>query len=201
MAPAPDLEELIRLARSGMPDDLGRLMDTCRTYLTLVAQNEMDRSIASKEGASDIVQDTFLLAQKNFDQFTGTSEAQFKRWLIRILQRHLARRRRHLKKVQKRTVDREVRLDTVVDMETREIALASREPQPSDAMILAEQNELLQAALGRLPQTYRQVVLYRHRDGMDFEQIAQQLGQSREAVRQRWVRGLEMLRRYVDAVR
>jgi RNA polymerase sigma-70 factor (ECF subfamily) len=47
-------------ARKGSREALGRLLETCRPYLLLVANNELDRDLQAKAGASDLVQETFI---------------------------------------------------------------------------------------------------------------------------------------------
>ena len=47
-------------ARAGSQEDLGQLLETCRGYLLLVAQQELAPDIRRKESPSDLVQQTFL---------------------------------------------------------------------------------------------------------------------------------------------
>ena len=45
---------------------MGDLLEGCRQYLLLVANEELDSELTAKSGASDMVQETFLRAQHNF---------------------------------------------------------------------------------------------------------------------------------------
>jgi RNA polymerase sigma-70 factor, ECF subfamily len=54
-------------------------LHTCRTYLLLVANREMGNDLKSKEGASDVVQETLLQAHRDWGKFFGRTEAELRR--------------------------------------------------------------------------------------------------------------------------
>src|SRR5207248_10346097 len=64
---------------------LGRLLELYRRYLALLARVQIGHRLQGKVDESDLVQEAFLDAHRNFAQFRGTSEAQFTRWLRQIL--------------------------------------------------------------------------------------------------------------------
>ena len=76
-------------ARSGSGNALGELLESCRGYLLLVARKELDPDLEGKGSPSDIVQETFLEAHRDFAQFQGDSEAELLAWLRRILAHNL----------------------------------------------------------------------------------------------------------------
>jgi RNA polymerase sigma-70 factor (ECF subfamily) len=49
------------------------------------------------------------------------------------------------------------------------------------------------AAMERLPEDYRQVLMMRYQDQLPFEEIAQKLGRTANAVRKLWARAVERL--------
>jgi RNA polymerase sigma-70 factor (ECF subfamily) len=53
-------------------------------------------------------------------------------------------------------------------------------------------------ALGRLPDEYRRVLLYRYQDGMTFPEIAGLLGRSTNAVQKLWARAVERLQQELE---
>jgi len=61
----------IPAARAGSRTALGELLESCRHYLLSVGNDELDRRLHAKVGASDVVQETFLDAQRDFEQFRG----------------------------------------------------------------------------------------------------------------------------------
>ena len=78
-------EDLLPLARAGDGEALGRLLGSCRSYLKLLAQVQIDRRLSGKADASDVVQDTLLYAHQVFRSFRGTTEAELLGWLRRVL--------------------------------------------------------------------------------------------------------------------
>jgi len=65
----PDPEQLLGLARAGNVAALGQLLELYRAYLTLLARMEIGRRLQGKFDDSDIVQETFLEAHRDFPQF------------------------------------------------------------------------------------------------------------------------------------
>jgi RNA polymerase sigma-70 factor (ECF subfamily) len=66
--PARGVESWLPGARAGRSDDLGQILNVCRQYLLGIAQHELDADLRAKGGASDLVQETFLDAQRLFDR-------------------------------------------------------------------------------------------------------------------------------------
>lgn len=73
--------------------------------------------------------------------------------------------------------------------------LASSLTSPSQQAARREQAVLLADALSRLPQDYRDVILFRNLDGMTFPDIARRMGKTQDSVEKLWLRGLARLRR------
>lgn len=195
-----DIRRCITAARAGSQDDFGRLMDATRSYLMLVANEELDAVMLAKGGASDLVQETFLEAQRGFSTFRGESEAELRGWLRQILRNNIVTMRRRYRNARKRALEREVPLDTVIDLDTRELKVESRDPSPSDQAIASEQRALLKQAIARLPRPYAHVIVLRHRDGLPFPEISQRLGRTPQSTRKIWARAILMLRREIDRI-
>jgi RNA polymerase sigma-70 factor, ECF subfamily len=81
------VQQLIMEARLGSQPSLGRMLESCRQYLLLVANQELRPELQGKVGASDLVQESFLEAQRDFAGFEGQTEAELLAWLRRILLR------------------------------------------------------------------------------------------------------------------
>jgi RNA polymerase sigma-70 factor (ECF subfamily) len=183
--------EWIRLARNGSAEALGRLLEECRPYLLLVANQELPSELRGKAGASDLVQETFLQAQGHFDGFRDDGEVELLAWLRRILLNNVANHKRRYCGTDKRQLAREVPL---ADGSAAD-ALGVRAPDPSPSSLVAaqEQDAALCRALERLPEEYRQVVTWRSYDRLPFDEIGRRLGRSPEAARKLWVRAVEQL--------
>src|SRR5215472_9511436 len=99
---------LLEAARAGSREALGQALETCRNYLLLVAGRQLDPDLYAKGGASDLVQETFLEAQRDFARFQGNSEGELLAWLRQILLNNVANFARRYRDTAKRAVGREV---------------------------------------------------------------------------------------------
>jgi RNA polymerase sigma-70 factor (ECF subfamily) len=157
----------------------------------VIARRETDGDLAAKAGASDLVQETFLVAKKRFASFSGQNEGELKAWLRAILKHRLANFRSRFRATAMRQAGRERALGTSCGAESIPGELTS----PSSAAARSEERAALDQALALLPDHYRKAILLRHEQGLRFEQIAAELGTTPEAARKYWARGLEQLRR------
>jgi RNA polymerase sigma-70 factor, ECF subfamily len=180
-------------ARQGSEEALGRLLDSCRQYLLLVANRELHSPLQAKFGPSDLVQDTFLKAHCRFERFAGTTEAELLAWLRRILLNNAANAARSFLGTAGRNLDREVSLDYQAGSERLVTRLAAPGDTPSAQMMGAEQSEALQRGLAQLPEQYRQIIVKRSLEERSFEEISLEIGKSEEAARKLWGRAVEQL--------
>ena len=84
------VSDWLAAARAGSSEALGELLEAFRGYLLVIARAELAPDLQAKRGASDLVQDTFADAKRDFSQFVGNSEAELRAWLRRILLNRLA---------------------------------------------------------------------------------------------------------------
>lgn len=179
--------ELLAAARAGSNEALGRLLECCRDYLLHMANQELDSDLRTKESPSDMVQQTFLEARKDFGRFQGGAEEEWRAWLTKILAHNIANCRRSYRDTQKRQLDREVPLDGLQGV------LPGSDLTPSGILGQKEERQELEAALSRLTTEYRQVVLLRYQDKRSFEEIGQIMNRSPDAARKLWSRAVEKL--------
>jgi RNA polymerase sigma-70 factor (ECF subfamily) len=170
----------------------GRLFESFRGYLLMVAREEIDPELQAKGGASDLVQETFLEAHRDFDQFRGTTEAELLAWLRRLLLNNAANFTRRYRGTEKREVGREVPLGPDGSSAPGLVPPAA-DPSPSWHLGQQEQADALLRALDRLPEDYRRVLLLRHQEGRSFAEIADLLGRSTNAIHKLWARAVERL--------
>jgi RNA polymerase sigma-70 factor (ECF subfamily) len=193
-----DVEAWIREARAGAPAALGQVLDPFRQYLLLVANQELPGELHAKLGPSDLVQQTFLEAQRGFGRFRGASEEELRAWLRRILLNLVANARRHYLGTDKRDVRREVPLDPGADAAAEVPSPGADTDSPSALTRAEEDADQLRRALDGLSETARQVVRWRNYERCSFEEIGRRLGRSAEAARKVWVRAIERLRQLMD---
>jgi RNA polymerase sigma-70 factor (ECF subfamily) len=159
-----------------------------------IARRELSRDLQPKGGASDLVQDTFLEAQRIFARFDGRSATELRAWLRCLLLHHTAKVGRRFRSSQKRRLAREVSLDSFHPPTTTDGFPAATQPSPSAHLLAQEREEVLWRALDRLPEDYRRVMLLRYQKQMTFEEIGRDMGRSGDAVRMLWGRALERLK-------
>jgi RNA polymerase sigma-70 factor (ECF subfamily) len=193
----PDPEELLRLARIGNASALGRLLELYRHYLDLLARLQIGRRLQGKVDPSDLVQETFLKAHRDFAHFRGKSEGEWVAWLRQILAMnlaHLVRRycgtRRRDVRLERALVDELAQSSRVLDQ-----ALVAQESSPSNEVSRREQAVLLADALGQLPADYREVIILSHLEGLSFPEVASRMGRTVNSVKNLWARALARLRR------
>jgi RNA polymerase sigma-70 factor (ECF subfamily) len=193
-----DAAQWLPAARAGSSEALGQVLETCRGYLLLIAQQELDKALQAKGGASDLVQQTFLEAQRDFSGFHGTTHAALLAWMRQLLIHNLANFRRDFHR-DKRRVSREIALPTENSSRRRGGGLNAGTATPSVEMMRNEQTEALELALARLPEDYRRVIHMRYREERSFEAIAAMMQRSQNAVRKLWSRAIERLQQELDA--
>src|SRR5262249_9863487 len=128
-----DPERLLSAAWAGDRNARGQLLELYRSYLTLLARLEIDRRLQGKCDPSDLVQETFLEAYRDFDQFRGSTEKEFLSWLRQVLLSNLANLVRHYLGTQGRDVRLERALAGGLDESSRALdrGLIARQSSPS----------------------------------------------------------------------
>jgi RNA polymerase sigma-70 factor (ECF subfamily) len=192
-----DPEQLLGLARAGRDEAVGQLLELYRNYLGLLARLEIGRRLQGKVDDSDLVQDTYLEAHRHFAQFRGTTEAELISWLRHILADVVGKLVRRYFGTQRRDVRLERELAAEVDQSSRALgeALAARQSSPSQQAARREQAVLLADALQRLPESYREVIILAHLEGLSFPEVARRMGRTVASVKNLWARAVAKLRR------
>ena len=194
----PDADDsvgrLIHAARGGSREALGVLLQRHREYLLTVARAEMHEDYCAKGGASDLVQETFIDAHRDFPRFRGDSGDEVLRWLRGILRHNVVDFVRRYR-TPARAVDLERPLGSAGGLEQADGELSARKGSPQELLIAQEQRHRLQAAIEALPTDYRQVIRLRHIAHASWAEAAQQMGRSTDAVQKLWARALRQLHR------
>jgi RNA polymerase sigma-70 factor (ECF subfamily) len=195
---ASRVPQLLKATREGSEQALGELLEQCRPYLLLIANSELDSDLCAKAGASDLVQESFLEAQRDIGRFQGTSIDELMGWLRQILLHNLADFARHYRETAARRLSQEKQLDGSEGVGLKQGLLAS-EPSPSKQAMANEQQLALARAVQRLPEEYRRALMLRHQEQYSFAQIGEALDRSAEAARKIWFRAVERLREELAA--
>jgi RNA polymerase sigma-70 factor (ECF subfamily) len=197
--PPKDAAHHLPAARAGSREALGQILEACRGYLLHIADQGLAADLRAKGGASDLVQETFLEAQRDFARFHGNTEAELLAWLRCLLLNNAANFARRYRATGKRQVAREVPLAGSDSSGAVAAGPAAATPSPSMEAMAHEKAEAVARALERLPEDYRRVITLRNQERRDFEEIGRLMGRSTDAARRLWSRAIERLQQELEA--
>jgi RNA polymerase sigma-70 factor (ECF subfamily) len=190
---SPDVateQELVEQAKRGDTSAFAELVNRYERNIYRLARHITQ----NEDDAEDVLQETFLKAFANLDQFQGHSK--FYTWLVRIAVNE------SLMKLRRRKADRSVSLDEPVetgeDSMPREIA--AWEENPEQKYGRAEMNAILSRAIDSLSPGFRTVFLLRDVEGFSTEETASALKLSIPAVKSRLLRARLQLREKLNRI-
>jgi RNA polymerase sigma-70 factor, ECF subfamily len=152
--------------------------------------------LTSETDAPDVLQDTFLQVYRHLGSFRG--ESQFRTWLYRIASNAALMHRRASSRRSAEPLDAFLpRFDAEGQHAATpaELQVASRADELLDRRFLAEK---AREVIARLPDVYRDAFVLRDLEDMSTDDVAQALGVTPAAVRQRVHRARLMLRGYLS---
>ena len=130
----------------------------------------------------DVTQEVFIAALRSLPSFRG--EAQFSTWLRTLTNHKVAEYyRRQSRKKEKMQVD---------------LSFAERRSDHSQSNKKMEDRVTLRRALSKLPEQYREVILLRFAEGLQFNEIAEYLDQNPEATKSLFRRAMAALRKTLE---
>jgi RNA polymerase sigma-70 factor (ECF subfamily) len=193
-----DTIHLVERLREGDRQALTDLFQRHRDRLRRMVELRMDARLQGRVDASDVLQDGFLDAATQLDNYLSGSELPAFLWLRLVVSQRLSiYHRRHLG-TKMRDVGQEVSLyrDRVPHASSAALAsmLLGRLTSPSHAAVRAEQVLHVQQALNDLEPLDREIVALRHFEELSRAETAQALGISEEAGAKRYMRALRRLK-------
>lgn len=175
---------LVQAARAGDLEAFGQLVKLYDRNVFRIAQHITH----NEEDAQDVVQEAFLKAYTNLEQFQGNSK--FYTWLVRIAVNEA------LMKLRKRRNSKTVSLDE--DVETEEGSMprevADWSPNPEQIYGQNELGDILKKTIQGLSPAFRTVFVLRDVEGLSTEETAETLSLSVPAVKSRLLRARLQLR-------
>ncbi|MFQ5914299.1 MAG: RNA polymerase sigma factor [Nitrospinota bacterium] len=152
--------------------------------------NTIYRMSWNEDETRDVLQDTFLKAFRSLGDFRG--ESSIGTWLYRIGINTF---------LQRRSKDRP---ESIEDLPLEEFQLSFREglrvrpPTPEEALEEKQGRTLLENAIAKLPEEYRQVLVLRDVEGRSANETSELLGISVPAVKSRLHRARLFVRRELE---
>jgi RNA polymerase sigma-70 factor (ECF subfamily) len=201
-----NMGQLFTSAQAGSSSSLGRLLTLYSNYLKLLVTAQLDDRLRGRVSASDIVQESFFEAHRDFGQFRGQTPGEFVVWLRRIVVNNILRMVEQHVLTEKRDVRREVSMEEIgrrLEQSTvrLETLLAAEDDSPSGCAVQREDELRLADTLAQLPDDYRQVIVLRHIEGLPFDEVGRRMERSAGAVRMLWLRALKQLREQMGTER
>jgi RNA polymerase sigma-70 factor (ECF subfamily) len=186
--PETQFQQLVESARQGDKNAIGQLIQDCRGYLMFIANHELDSYFSPKLGASDLVQDAMLSAQRCMGGFEGQSRDELLAWIRGILINDIKETRQRFRTA-KRDLTREQPLS---DRSTGKHAnqIPAGEATPATDAIAREEADRLKNVLEILSPEERKIIDLRNWQRLSFAEIGEQTGCSAEAARKRWSRAI-----------
>jgi RNA polymerase sigma-70 factor (ECF subfamily) len=143
--------------------------------------------LADDAEAEDVMQQAYLNAYRHLDQFAA--KAKFSTWLTRIAVYEALHRAR---KPPPASLD-EPGTEGTTMMDT----LRSKEVDPEQALLTKETAVLIEDAVTRLPDAFRQVFMLRDVEGLTTQETAECLGVNQDTVKTRLHRARLQVRRHL----
>jgi RNA polymerase sigma-70 factor (ECF subfamily) len=172
---------------------LWQKVEDYRPYLRAVAERVLGpgRRLRAREDASDVVQKALLRGYAERGQLQATTQEQFLAWLVAIVRNVALNTVRAGMDAQKRDARREQPLPEDGDAGPQ---LPAGGSSPGGQAARKEEVVRLLAAVARLPPDEQEVVHLHALAGLSYEQVARELGTTRDVVRGAWRRGFARLR-------
>jgi RNA polymerase sigma factor (sigma-70 family) len=174
MVSSATFESDVALAASGDEAAYARLVEQCATTVCSIAL----ALVRSVDASEDVAQEVFLITWTNLKKLRNP--ASFLPWLRQVTRNQA---RVWLREHRREVFDEEV-LATAVDG-----------AQTADrALLRAEEQRLIREALSELPADAREVVILYYREGSSLRHVAELLGITEDAAKQRLSRARTRLR-------
>jgi RNA polymerase sigma-70 factor (ECF subfamily) len=150
--------------------------------------------VHNQEEARDLVQETFMKAFGSLA--TYKSEYRFTTWLYRIAANN------SIDYLRRKKID-SLSLDQPLETKDGNVGIELADWTYNPEMDLDSKQKVLSInqAIDALPQKYREVILYRHKQDKSYEQIAEILGIPVGTVKARIFRARELLKKKLKSLR
>jgi RNA polymerase sigma factor (sigma-70 family) len=155
----------------------------------------INRMIRNREEVEDLTQEAFIKAFTSLASFN--EEYSFSTWLYKIATNNAIDQVRK-RKLQTFSINKPIETDE----NDYSFELPDTDPEPDQEMIAAQRKKMLEEAMNSLPAKYRQVILMRHVDEKEYQEISKILKLPLGTVKAHIFRARELLyKRLRDKIR
>ncbi len=197
----PDSDETLQLLNNAGDGDaaaVNQLLERHRNSLRRAVHLRLDRALARRIDASDIVQDVLVEANTRLADYLRDPRLPFHLWLRQLAKDRIIDMHRRHRSAQRRSVDREQGMSVPGTGGHSSINLAGLLPDaeltPAAAALRRELQERFLLALEQLEEDDREMILMRHVEQLGNTEVAQALDLTPAAAGMRHLRALRKLR-------
>jgi len=195
--------ELLKGVRQGDADAQNRLMDRHRLAVRRLIPMRLDKALASRVDASDVVQDVLFEASRRMDDYIKSPAMPFHLWLRQLARDRIIDMHRRHRVAGRRSVDREQQISSLGndDRSTADLAalLKDNELTPAAATVRKEMEQRFLEALNELNDDDRELIMMRHFEHLGNSEVAEALGLSAPAAGMRYLRAIRRLRQALSS--
>jgi RNA polymerase sigma-70 factor, ECF subfamily len=187
-------EGLLRRVGAGDTAALEELLALHRPLMHRVVEVRMEPALRGRIDPSDVVQEAQLEVARRIDDYLERRPMPFAAWVRQTTCENLLRLRRHHLSAECRSVAREIPLSEGSSVFLARLALAG-DTATLQKLVDSELAERVSAALGRLPEADREILLLRCYEELTNQEAAAVLGVDPNTCSQRFGRAIVRLRR------
>jgi RNA polymerase sigma-70 factor (ECF subfamily) len=160
-----------------------------RKYKVLIS-NLIARVIKQTDDVEDLTQETFIKAFQSLDRFDN--QFSFSTWLFKIASNNCID---YLRKKKLKTFSIDKHIETSDDGMYFEIP--DTDLMPDKKIVDRERKQIIEEAIASLPEKYRKVILLRHSEMKEYEEIAEELDLPLGTVKAHIFRARELLNKFL----
>jgi RNA polymerase sigma-70 factor, ECF subfamily len=191
---------LIDRAAGGDQAARGELLEGYRDHLRRMVAARLDRRLAPRVDASDLVQETLATAANRLDEYLRDRRISIIGWLRGLARERVVDAHRHHLVADRRTVTRESRVPDLPDTSALDLGrrLFAGDTSPSNNLMRREQNDRILAGLASLSARDREILVMKYLEQRSTAEVAEALGLTERGVKGRHVRALVRLREVME---
>jgi RNA polymerase sigma-70 factor (ECF subfamily) len=189
-----ETNRLLMQISSGQREAFNELFERHRGDLRRAVELRLDRRLAARVDASDIVQEAQMHAYRRLDDYLQRRPMPFRLWLRKTAQERISNHRRDHLQTARRSVHREQAFPNESSLMIARPFVGSSS-SPSRRLVKKEYERLVGEAVNELEEVDREILLMRNVEGLSQREIAQVLDMTHDAVRKRYGRALVKLQR------
>ena len=196
--------ELLNNVRDGQAVAVEELMDRHRNSLRRMIQLRLDQRLMQRMDVSDVIQDVLIEANRRLADYLSNPVIPFHLWIRQIAKDRIIDAHRRHRVSAKRSIDREQPQPGKgsFDQSTIELANQFRDQAltPAAAATQRELAQQIESAVQMLRDNDKEIILMRHYEQLNNQEIAQSLGLTEPAASMRYLRALKRLREIIEGM-